>query len=250
MTKTTSTIANNHTTSPDGFEFIKAHESLVLNAYQCPAGVWTIGWGHTRTAKPGMVVTRVQAERLLVQDLRTAEEAVNEVKVPLTRKQFDALVSFVFNVGVGAFKKSTLLRLLNQGKYEAVPAQLARWNKANGKVLNGLVRRRKEEAAMWLEGSDDDLGAALMPQAIQSPDKPLTKSRTMIGSVTSVAGTGVVLAAEPLAQASAFISDNQDHLTVLGAPLDIILTVAAVLAIAGSMLAIYARWDDKRQGRL
>lgn len=126
---------------------IKEFEGLRLEAYLCPAKKWTIGYGHTKTAKPGMKITERGAEELLRQDLAWCEEAVRTgVKVPLTQNQFDALVSFVFNVGAGAFKRSTLLRLLNQGDYDGAASQFQRWNKAGGQVLKGLTRRRKAEA--------------------------------------------------------------------------------------------------------
>jgi len=137
--------------SPAGLELIKAHEGLRLKAYKCPAGVWTIGYGSTGPhVRPGLVITDKEAVDLLIRDVARFEAAVNRlVKVPLNQNQFDALVSFVFNVGVGAFEKSTLLRLLNGGRYEAVPAQLMRWTKAKGRELPGLVKRRRDEGTLW-----------------------------------------------------------------------------------------------------
>lgn len=133
-----------------GIDLIKEFEGLRTKAYKDPVGIWTIGYGHTETAKRGMTVTPEQAEDLLRRDLYTAESAVNRlVTVPLSDNQFAALVSFVFNVGEGAFRGSTLLRRLNAGNYGAVPDQLKRWNRAGGRVLNGLVRRREDEARLW-----------------------------------------------------------------------------------------------------
>lgn len=132
---------------------IKKHEGLRLEAYlPTPNDVWTIGYGHTHTTKQGMKITEAQAEKFLYLDIAWAEEAVNTlVKVRLTQNQFDALVSFVFNVGAGAFSKSTLLRLLNAGDYEGAANQFLRWNKQKGKVLNGLTRRRQEEMELFLK---------------------------------------------------------------------------------------------------
>lgn len=153
-------------TGVSGVLLIKSFEALKLNAYLCPARVWTIGYGHTKTAKAGMRITHEWALDLLRQDLQDAENSVNQyVKVKLTQNQFDALVSFVFNVGIGAFRKSTLLRLLNKGQYDAVPAQLMRWNRAGGKVLSGLTRRRAEEAALW--SRRNEIGD--MPQKVDRP---------------------------------------------------------------------------------
>jgi len=144
-------------TSPEGVARIKRHELLRLKAYLCPAGVPTIGWGSTRGVAMGMVITEQQADARLVSDLATAENAIEKhVKVPLTQNQFDALVSFVFNVGVKNFQPSTLLKLLNSGKYDAAADQLQRWCHAkdpkSGKVgvLPGLVKRRAEEKEVFL----------------------------------------------------------------------------------------------------
>jgi lysozyme len=133
--------------SVSDLSLIKEFEGLRLEAYLCPAKVWTIGYGHTKTAKPGMKITEGGAEALLRHDLEWVESTINKnVKVPLTQNQYDALASFIYNVGAGAFRKSTLLRLLNQGDYAGAAGQFQRWNKAGGKVLRGLTRRRQAEA--------------------------------------------------------------------------------------------------------
>lgn len=137
-------------TSSDGLNAIKAFEGLYLKAYRCPAGVWTIGWGSTEGVYEGQTISRAQAESMLQQELARFETGVQKlVKVPLTQHQFDALVSFSYNVGLGALGRSTLLRKLNAGDYAAVPAQLARWNQGGGRVLAGLVKRRRIEGEMW-----------------------------------------------------------------------------------------------------
>lgn len=133
-------------------DIIKKHEGLRLEAYlPTPNDVWTIGYGHTHTTKQGMRITEAQAEALLRKDIAWVEEAVNKfVVVPLTQNQFDALASFVFNVGEGAFSKSTLLRLLNSGDYEGAANQFLRWNKQKGRILKGLTKRREEERKLFL----------------------------------------------------------------------------------------------------
>lgn len=129
---------------------IRTFEGLRLTAYRCPAGVWTIGYGHTRTAREGMTITQDKAEYLLLDDARAAGAVIDAaVKVPLTKNEFGALVSFVFNVGEGNFRRSTLLKQLNMGWHDQIPAQLMRWNKAGGVVLGGLSRRRTAEANVW-----------------------------------------------------------------------------------------------------
>lgn len=141
-----------------GLNTIKQWEGLKTDAYQDIAGVWTIGYGHTAAAgEPvpveGMSITIEEAEALLRHDLTQYEQAVQQnVKVPLNDNQFAALVSFTYNVGISAFKSSTLLRKLNQGNYEAVPAELMKWVYSNGRKVQGLVNRRAAEAGLWVKG--------------------------------------------------------------------------------------------------
>lgn len=138
--------------SEKGLTLIKNFEGLRLEAYLCPSGVWTIGYGHTKGVKKGHKCTKEQASHYLRADVAWAEVAVRHlVKVPLNQNQFDALVSFVFNIGTGAFAKSTLLRVLNSGNYSGVPGQIRRYNKGGSplKVLPGLVKRRDAEAKLW-----------------------------------------------------------------------------------------------------
>lgn len=143
-------------------EHVKRWEGLKLVAYPDPGSrdgtPWTIGYGHTSDGfmkvHKGLKITMKQAEEALVHDLgETAAEIERLVKVPLTDNQFGALVSFAFNVGVGAFAKSTLLKKLNAGQYGAVPTELARWNKNDGKVMSGLTNRRAAEAGLWAKGA-------------------------------------------------------------------------------------------------
>lgn len=135
-----------------GLELIKQFEGLKLTSYLCPANVWTIGYGSTGPhVKEGMTITEQEAEDLLKEDINKFEECVNQaVEVDLTQEEFDALVSFSFNVGCVAFMGSTLLRLLNAGNKQAAAQQFPRWNKAAGKVLAGLTRRREAEKALYL----------------------------------------------------------------------------------------------------
>ena len=151
--------------SQHGLELLTQWEGCELKVYNDSAGLPTIGVGHLLTkseltsgkiviggapVKYGAGITQQQAEQLLAQDLDPAEAAVNGgVKVKLSQNQFDALTSFTFNVGTGAFASSTLLRLLNQGQYAQVPEQLMRWTRAGGRVVQGLVNRRQNEIKLW-----------------------------------------------------------------------------------------------------
>ncbi len=141
-------------TSPEGIGFICSHEGFVGSTYKDAAGLDTIGYGHL--IKPGETfpasITEQRARELLAEDLLEAETIVNAlVLVPLTQHQFDAVTSFVFNIGYGQFSGSTFLKLLNLGDYAAAADQLPRWNKANGQVLRGLIRRRDAERTMFLK---------------------------------------------------------------------------------------------------
>ena len=140
-------------TSQSGLDFIADHEGLELVAYPDPGTggePWTIGVGHTGGVKPGDTCTKHEALQWLAEDVETAEKAVlRMVDVPLSQNQFDALVSFVFNCGAGNFEKSTLLRLLNDLDYDGASEQFQRWNRAAGREMAGLTKRRHAEAALF-----------------------------------------------------------------------------------------------------
>ncbi|HBL5390859.1 TPA: lysozyme [Enterobacter hormaechei] len=143
-------------TSDKGIALIKQFEGCKLTAYQDSVGVWTIGYGWTKPVdgKPiraGMTIKQETAERLLKTGLVSYENDVSRlVKVDLTQGQFDALVSFTYNLGARSLSTSTLLRKLNAGDYAGASDEFLRWNKAGGKVLNGLTRRREAERALFL----------------------------------------------------------------------------------------------------
>lgn len=133
-----------------GLDLIKSFEGCKLTSYLCPANVWTIGYGSTGpTVKRGMTITQQEADRLLADDLTRFEHGVERVAPHTTDNQFDALVSFAFNLGVRALEGSTLLRLHNARDHAGAKAQFGRWNKAGGRVLAGLTRRRAAEAALY-----------------------------------------------------------------------------------------------------
>ncbi|EPF0315210.1 lysozyme [Enterobacter chuandaensis] len=143
-------------TSEKGIALIKQFEGCKLTAYQDSVGVWTIGYGWTQPVdgnpiRAGMTIKQETAERLLKTGLVSYESDVSRlVKVGLTQGQFDALVSFTYNLGARSLSTSTLLRKLNAGDYAGAADEFLRWNKAGGKVLNGLTRRREAERALFL----------------------------------------------------------------------------------------------------
>jgi len=154
--------------SQHGLEKLKQWEGLKTKAYKDAGDVWTIGYGHTAAAgtpapHQGMVITASEAESILLKDLAQYEAAIennvnvklndNQFAALLNDNQFAALVSFAFNVGINAFKKSKLLKKLNNGNFDAVPTELMKWTKAGGKKLQGLVNRRRAEGYLWMEGA-------------------------------------------------------------------------------------------------
>lgn len=137
--------------SAEGLSLIKKFEGCELKAYRCAANVLTIGYGSTKGVTEDMEITQEEAESLLQEEMHEYEGYINDmVKVPLEQHQFDAMVSWVFNLGSGNLSSSTLLKKLNNSEYDEVPAQIRRWNKAGGKVLDGLIRRREAEAKMFM----------------------------------------------------------------------------------------------------
>ena len=138
--------------SADGLEFIKQAEGCKLAAYKDSVGVLTIGVGHTKDVHGGMHITEAEAMALLEDDLQDVYRCIEAyVHVPLSQGQFDSLCSFIFNLGCGAFKGSTLLNLLNKGDYEGAAAQFKRWDHAGDVKLAGLTKRRLGEAEMFSE---------------------------------------------------------------------------------------------------
>jgi lysozyme len=140
--------------SQEGISLIKKFEGCELEAYKCAAGVWTIGYGHTKDVKEGDSILKEDAESMLMHELQKYCNDVDiAVKVDLKQNEFDALVSWTYNLGLTNLNSSTMLKVLNEGKHDEVPAQMKRWNKASGQVKQGLIRRREAEALMF-EGKD------------------------------------------------------------------------------------------------
>lgn len=132
-------------------QLIRSFEGLELKAYLCPAGVLTIGIGHTKGVKKGDVITEKKAYELLEEDIKPIEEYLNKLNVCNTQGEFDALVDFIFNLGVGNFKSSTLYKYIKQKKTDKeICDQLMRWVYAGGKKLSGLVKRREAECDLWM----------------------------------------------------------------------------------------------------
>jgi len=235
--------------SEDGINLVKKFEGLhrvqpdgMVSAYRCPAGKYTCGWGATRGVRSGTKWTKEYCEMRLIEDLAEHSKAVKKyVQVPLSQGQFDSLTSFVFNLGEGNFRSSSLLRLLNQGKYDDVPEQIMRWNKArvDGKLtpLKGLTRRRAAEAAIFSRDAamPSDEGGPEMPQKVTAEaPKSLMKSKTMAGAGIAGAATG--------------LNEVAGQMQSLLPYADSLKTIFLVCAIGGIALAAYARWKDNKEG--
>lgn len=173
-----------------GLKLIKQWEGLELVSYKDVAGVWTIGYGHTSAAgipnvKPGMRINETEAEGILRGDLSKFESRVNSlVKVTLNENQFAALVSFDFNTG--ALHKSTLLKKLNAGDYDAVPSELMKWINAGGKKVKGLVNRRAAEAGLWVKGEFVSSNTVDAEKAINKKDVAVIAGTGAGGAATSI----------------------------------------------------------------
>lgn len=186
-------------TSDRGLALIKQHEGLRLEAYPDAGYGWgraTIGYGHTAQAGPpgvvqGMKITVSDAEQILRNDLRKFEGYVKSaVHVPLNQHQFDALVSWTFNLGPGNLKTSTMLRKLNAGDYQGAADEMLRWNKSNGKVLAGLTKRREAERALFITPVSRPA-----PKPAQKPVAPAAApSPVGIGAVVAVVVALAILA--------------------------------------------------------
>lgn len=233
--------------SANGYTLIKEFEGLHLKSYLCPAGYWTIGYGHTSMAGPpkveaGMVISRDMADQILMADLSKFETGVtNLIRVPLTQGQFDALVSFAFNCGLGALEKSTLLKRVNRGEHDRVPAEFMKWTKARGVELKGLVRRRRAETALW-RGVDKVVNDQPVRKDIpDAPEPPKSMAKSREGNaalITGAAGAAAIVAEiEPAVQHGANIFNALS--ATLGKPV--------VLALLIVVLASAAIWYWRRQ---
>ena len=137
-------------TTPKGIALIKEFEGLRLKAYKCPGGVWTIGYGHTDGVRPGMVISERQAEDFLKAELIAFEKYLNDLRLAINQNQFDALISFIYNVGTGNFSSSTMLRKVKANPLDnSIMDEFLRWVYSKGRVLPGLQRRRLAEMKLY-----------------------------------------------------------------------------------------------------
>lgn len=183
------------------YEFEGRHKLLSDGRYQAyldtiaSPPVWTLYAGLTKGIKAGMVCTEAQGDAMVRKELNVYEDAIERlVKVPMTSNEFSALTVLVYNIGVGAFERSTLLKMINQGKRDQIPAQWLRWNKAGGKTIKGLERRRKAELVLFLEPDETEVSAEpeMMPQRVEaskgSAKEAVKSSWTIRGAIAALFG--------------------------------------------------------------
>ena len=174
----------------EGLALIKRFEGFRGSAYRCPAGLWTIGYGHTSRAGPPAVtpnlrMTEAQAHGVLTADVeRFARDVRLALRRDLNDQQFSALVSFAYNVGAGAFLASSVLKAVNAGDFDAVPRRLQLWIKGDGRVLPGLVKRRAAEAEMFMSGNVIQFPLPV-PTSIEG--KPVRHSSTALSAIAAAA---------------------------------------------------------------
>lgn len=222
-------------TNQAGVNLIKEFEGFRAKAYKCPAGVWTIFYGHTSAAgapevRPGMTGTAAEGEKVLRRDLVKYENAVSSaIKVPLTSNQFSACVSLCYNIGPGNFAKSSVARFCNKKQFKQASDAFALWNKAGGKVLPGLVRRRAAESALF---SKDDVSTSEEVRPVI--DVPAGKS--MMTSSTNIAA-GATAVAGVVATAKDTVNNAKE--TVAGLDINLILVL---IIVAGAAWIIYERY--------
>jgi lysozyme len=224
-------------TSLAGLNLTKEFEGLRLKAYKCPASVWTIGFGHTSEAgapivTPDLVITKTEAEEILKRDLVQYENSVSSmVKVPLRQRQFDALVSFVYNVGETQFSKSTLLKRVNAGRFDEVPAEFMKWTRGGGKELPGLIRRRRAEVKLW---RNMNTGAPLhIDETRSTPDTPkpkrsITQSKEANGAVVAGSASAIAIVQEVMP----IIQDGGSVISSISNPTVAICLIVVVAAAA------------------
>lgn len=235
-------------TSANGIALIKRFEGCKLGAYKCPAGVWTIGYGHTSaagppTVTPDLTITQQSADEILRRDLEKFEKGVAALlNVSLTSAQNDALVAFAYNVGLFALQNSTLLKRINAKDFDRVPAEFMKWTKANGRELPGLVKRRRAETAMWR--SIDESAKPQPDEARTTPEAPkATKSMAQSREGNAAVATGAAGAIAAITDALPAIQQGVGLIPTLSDALGRPAVIAGIVIIVTSA----ALWYWRRQ---
>lgn len=226
----------------EGLALIKQAEGLRLTAYKDPVGVLTIGYGHTSAAgapevKPGMKISQELAETILKTDLQKYEKAVDDaITVELTENEFSACVSLCYNIGPGNFAKSSVVRFINQGRMADAADAFLLWNRAGGKILPGLVKRRAAEAALFVKGAKEDQGKVDAPET--ATGKPLSLSTTNVAAGVAAAAT-ISASAKEIATNASSVFSGQNAIGVL-----------AVVVLAALGWIVYQRYVQRRDWKI
>ena len=230
-----------------GLQLLKEFEGFRSNAYLCPAGVPTIGFGFTLGVKLGDKITKAQAEKRLKQELRAYEDAVLKAcSIEPNENELAAMTCLAWNIGISGFQKSSVIKAHNRGDHQAAARAFSLWNKAGGKVWPGLTRRRAAEAALYLTPMPDDVsdpveGPALdMPQSVDA-EKPMTRS-TIATAGTATAAVSTVSVVAQVSQEVRTIKDS------IGDILPWVVMAAAVVAIGLGAFAVWERIKQRRGG--
>lgn len=238
--------------SERGLAIIKTSEGCKLKAYLCPAKVLTIGYGHTGSdVFEGQEIDQAEADLLLRRDVAQFERCITKsCPGPTTQSQFDAMVSLAFNIGEGAFRRSSVCRLHNAGKFPEAQQAFALWNKAGGKVVGGLVTRRAREADRY---DDDELptDTAGIPQSVEG-ESPLSQSRGIrggAGAAVATAGSVAAGAAQQVDFANVEPSLFMDGLATVLPYLSQFGWLIGGIALVFIAWQMYARYHDRQTGR-
>ena len=221
-----------------GLEIIKKWESCRLTAYKDTGGVLTIGWGHTSAAGepkvlPRMKINQQEADAILARDIAIYEAAVTkEVQDHLNENQFAACVSLCYNIGPGNFAKSSVVRFIKAGRMQDAADAFALWNRDNGKILSGLVKRRADEAALFVKEEGKTEAPA---QIVETPQgKPMSLSTTNVAAGVAAAAT-ISASAKEIATNASSVFSGQNAIGVL-----------AVVVLLALGWIVYQRYTQKR----
>lgn len=211
----------------EGLALIKRFEGFRGGAYRDPVGVWTVGYGHTSMAGPpsvseGLQVSRAEADAILRRDVENfARDVTASLSVALAPAQFSALVSFAYNVGIGNFRSSSVLKAVNAADFAAVPRRLQLWTKAGGRILPGLIKRRAAEAELFLSAAADDAVAPGAPVEAVEGKRAYRSTTNLAAIISALAGI-----------ASTLLASAREAVNVLGGPLPGLVVMAVMVGAA------------------
>lgn len=251
-------------TSKPGRDLIDQFEANKLVAYKDCVGIWTIGRGHTAAAGApipvaGMRITPQESDEIFIRDLEKFEAGVSRaIKRPMTQPQFDAFVSLAFNIGVGAFSKSSVVSRFNRGDVNGAAAAFLMWNKAGGRELAGLTRRRKAEMKLFNTGDveaarakvDPEAPAEDMPRSVDKPATPKTMATSKTGNAAILTGATsvgtVIAAAKPVIEGAQAAKDTaNDAAGLFGISGSMALLAGALIIMVAGCGFIW--WDRRRK---